>query len=132
MSLQAQAAARASTARETGELTAAWTVQALRSVWAHQRGRVNERIGVIDRALQALANDRLDRELRMQALRAAHMLTGSLGMFGFVDASTAAGQLELELERACADRVPRLLELLERVRNGVQGPVVLCSETAVE
>jgi len=132
MSSRAQAAVRASRARETGELSAAWTVQALCSVWVHQRGRVNERIGVIDRALRALAGDRLDRELRAQAQRAAHMLAGSVGMFGFVDAGTAAGELELELARARSEQAPRLTALLERVRDGVRGPVVLCSEVAGE
>lgn len=111
---------------------AAWTVDALRSVWEHQHDLVSERIGVIDRALRALASGRLDRELRTQALRAAHMLAGSLGMFGFVDAGTAAGELELELARARSEQTPGLTALLERVRDDVRGPVVLCSEVAGE
>lgn len=111
----------------------AWTVDALRSVWEHQQDRVRERIGVIERAIAALTNDRLDSYLRRDAERAAHMLASSVGTFGFIGASEAARALELELARhPKPDRAPVLSALLLRVHNGVRGPVVLCSRTATE
>jgi HPt (histidine-containing phosphotransfer) domain-containing protein len=85
---------------------------------------------VIERAIAALASDRLDTDLRRDAERAAHMLAGSIGMFGFIRASKAARDLELQLAHPTPDRVPALSALLLRVRGGVEGPVVLCSDTA--
>jgi HPt (histidine-containing phosphotransfer) domain-containing protein len=105
---------------------AAWTVDALRSVWRHQQHRVNERIGLIERAVAELADGRLGSDLRSEAERAAHMLAGSLGMFGFIPAADAARRLERELAHPTIDRAPALSVLLAKVRDGVQGPVVLC------
>jgi len=112
-------------AADLGEERAAWTVEALRSVWQRQHKRVGERIDVIDRAIAALAEDSLDLEPTRDATRAAHMLAGSVGMFGFLDASVAARELEAELEHPTPDRAAALSELLARVRRGVQEPVTL-------
>jgi chemotaxis protein histidine kinase CheA len=103
----------------------AWTVDALRSVWERQQKRVGDRIYVIERATEALAKDRLDPGLKRDAERAAHMLAGSIGMFGFLEASEAARALERELERPTQDRAPALAALLLRVRRGVAGPLAL-------
>jgi HPt (histidine-containing phosphotransfer) domain-containing protein len=104
---------------------AAWTVEALRTVWEHQQGRVDERIETIERAVRALASDRLGAQLRRDAERAAHMLAGSLGMFGFVRASRAARNLELELACSTSEYAPVMSALLTSVRSGVRGPVGL-------
>lgn len=111
---------------------AAWTVDALRSVWERQHDRVSERIGVVEQALRALSEDRLDDELRADAERAAHMLAGSVGMFGFLDASDAARELESDLAQATPDRTTALLALLGRLREGVRGPVTLCTEDVAD
>jgi HPt (histidine-containing phosphotransfer) domain-containing protein len=115
---------------EPGSETAAWTAEALRSVWERQRDRVNGLIGVIEQAVCALAEGSLDTNLQADAERAAHMLAGSVGMFGFIDASMAARGLEAELAHPTAERTAALLALLERLRRGVRGQVVLCSEVA--
>jgi HPt (histidine-containing phosphotransfer) domain-containing protein len=104
----------------------------LRSVWEHQQGRVNDRIDSIERAVSALVGNRLDADLRADAERAAHMLAGSLGMFGFADASDAARECESELARPTPDHAAALLALAHRLRSGVQGPVVLCSNGAAD
>jgi chemotaxis protein histidine kinase CheA len=111
---------------------AAWTVETLRSVWERQRVRVDERIGLVEQALTALSEDRLDNELRGDAERAAHMLAGSVGMFGFLDASDAAHELESELPQATADSTSELLGLLGRLHEGTQGPVTLCTDETAE
>jgi len=115
-----------------GEEVTAWTVDALRSVWERQRNRVNDRIDLIERAIAALAAGRLDADLRGEAVRTAHMLAGSVGMFGFIRASDAAHSLELELAHPALDRVPALSALALRVRDGVRGPVALCSDVPAE
>ena len=104
---------------------AEWTVEALRAVWEHQRGRVNERIETIERAVTVLASGGLDAGLRREAERAAHMLAGSLGMFGFIRASRAARNLEAEFAHCTSARAPVLSALLTSLRSGVEGPVGL-------
>jgi HPt (histidine-containing phosphotransfer) domain-containing protein len=106
----------------------AWTLDTLVAVWERQHHRVYDRIDLIERAIAALANDSLDADLRREAERAAHMLAGSVGMFGFMDASDAAHSLESELAHPTPDRAPELSALTSRVRRGVQGAVVLCSD----
>lgn len=110
------------------EMTAAWTLQALNCVWSHQRTRVGQRIGVIETAVTAVENGALGEELREDALRAAHMLAGSLGTFGFLSASAAARELESELRHTSPAGASVLVELVRRLRDGVRGPVVLCSQ----
>ena len=112
--------------------SATGTEEILRSVWEHQRGRVNDRIELIDQATCALAKDRLDADLRAEAERAAHMLAGSLGMFGFLDASDTARELESMLAHPTPDHATALLTLAHRLRNGVQGPVALSSDGAAD
>jgi HPt (histidine-containing phosphotransfer) domain-containing protein len=112
------------------QVDAAWTLEALRTVWEHQHDRVHDRIDLIECAITALANEDLDADLRGEAERAAHMLAGSLGMFGFLGASDAAHRLESGLVHPASDRAPELSALVLRMRRGVQGPVVLCSDVA--
>ncbi len=78
---------------------AGWNADALATVWESQRDVVAERVVVIEQATHASADGRLDADLRDRARRAAHMLAGSLGMFGFGDASAAAGSIELALSQ---------------------------------
>jgi chemotaxis protein histidine kinase CheA len=115
--------AGATTPAATAQEEAAWTLEALRTVWERQQPRIGERLVAIEEAIAALAEDDLDADLRGEAQRAAHMLAGSVGMFGFLDASQAARNLEAELESPTPDRKPTLSALLESVRHGVQGPV---------
>jgi Hpt domain len=117
--------------REPDSETAAWTSEVLHSVWARQRNRVDGLIGVIEQAVSALAESGLDTDLQADAERAAHMLAGSVGMFGFIDASVTAHELEAELAHPTPERALALSALLERLRCGVQGPVVLRSEVIV-
>jgi HPt (histidine-containing phosphotransfer) domain-containing protein len=108
------------------ERAAPWTAAELRSVWERQQDLVHERIALIERAIAALADGRLDGALARDAERAAHTLAGSVGMFGFVRAAQAALELELELARPNADHAPALLMLVAQVRAGIPVPVVSC------
>jgi chemotaxis protein histidine kinase CheA len=94
--------------------------EALRDIWEHHRGLVGERIELIERAVNALAAGELDEQLRGEALRAAHMLSGSLGTFGFAGASEAAGALEQELADPRGAQAPLMKALLRNVRDGLR------------
>jgi HPt (histidine-containing phosphotransfer) domain-containing protein len=117
---------------EPGLGDAVWTVDALSSVWEHQQSRVSALIEVIERAVTALGENHLSADIRADAERTAHMLAGSIGMFGFIDASEAARELESALVRATPDCTPALSVLLARLRDGIQGPVTLCSEEGAD
>jgi HPt (histidine-containing phosphotransfer) domain-containing protein len=109
----------------------AWTAEVLSVVWERQQERVHCRIDLVERAVAALAEDRLDIDLRADAERAAHMLAGSLGMFGFIDASDAARELQSELAQPVPERAHVLSALLRRLRSGIRGPVALCGTSSV-
>lgn len=99
------------------ELLAPDVGDVLRAVWQRQRVRVSERVDLIERAVQALGQKRLDPGLREEAERAAHMLAGSLGTFGFASASRAAHDLEVELADPLPARAPALAALLAQARG---------------
>jgi hypothetical protein len=104
-------------------LATGWSVEILRSVWEQQQWRVQERLAQIECAVAALADGHLDTELRRKAESAAHMLAGSVGMFGFTQASVAARRLEWELAHLGPDSELLLLNLLASIRSDVQrGP----------
>jgi len=103
----------------------AWTVEALRTVWEHQRGRLQERIAVVEWAVAALAADDLDAPLQDEAVRAAHMLAGSVGTFGFLAASEAARALESGLTCPAPADAAALSQLVIDLRRGVRGEVAL-------
>ena len=99
----------------------------LRAIWQRHQVRVGERVELIERAAHALGHGQLDASLQQEALRAAHMLAGSLGTFGFAQASRAAHELEGELERVTpppADPQPQhavaMAELLAQVRSDLE------------
>jgi chemotaxis protein histidine kinase CheA len=104
----------------------AWSVEELDAIWQRQQEGVRERIYTIECALDALAEGHLDPDLVRDSQRAAHTLAGSVGTFGFVQASHAARAIELELEHPRRDRALVLAALLLEVRAGVAGPVRLC------
>jgi chemotaxis protein histidine kinase CheA len=101
---------------------AGWPVDLLRSIWSEQRELLAERVDAIDHATAALEGGRLDEQLRVQAQRAAHTLSGSIGIFGFHQASEAARELELELESPALERVPTIRKLLSCLHRIDRGP----------
>jgi HPt (histidine-containing phosphotransfer) domain-containing protein len=99
----------------------------LRAIWQRQQVRVGERVELVERAAQALGQGQLDASLLTEATRAAHMLAGSLGTFGFAEASRAAHALELELERVTLElkdpqplRVTAMAELLAELHGDLE------------
>ena len=69
----------------------------LAAIWLASRGILQEQVDVIERAVVAGIERRLDLEGQRDAGREAHKLAGSLGTFGFDEASRLARTLELAL-----------------------------------
>lgn len=89
----------------------------LSSVWRRHEQQVAHRLDAIERALIALGNDALEPQARMQGVRAAHVLAGSVGMFGFEASSTSARLIEHELEHPSRSRAPAMIALLDQMRS---------------
>ncbi len=70
----------------------------LESVWSEHRTVTVERVGFVEDAIERLIAGDLPEQEREEARRAAHMLAGSVGMFGFERSSEAALALEEALE----------------------------------
>jgi HPt (histidine-containing phosphotransfer) domain-containing protein len=92
---------------------------ALRAVWEEHRAGLLDRACVIERAIAALGSTQLDEPLRIEARQAAHMLSGSLGLFGFTREAETAYELQLELECPEPSRARALSALAAVVRSGL-------------
>ncbi|MGB3534297.1 MAG: response regulator [Microcoleaceae cyanobacterium] len=66
----------------------------LSMIWKKHREQYLQRIGVVEKAIRALQQGTLEPILRQQALSQVHTLIGSLGSFGFKQASGRCRQLE--------------------------------------
>ncbi len=92
----------------------------LQTVWTDHEPVVMERVALLAYAVEQLIAGELPEHERERALRAAHMLAGSVGMFGFDRSSEAALALEAVFERATTHTSrldPRqALELREQVQ----------------
>jgi HPt (histidine-containing phosphotransfer) domain-containing protein len=91
----------------------------MRVVWAQHRASILANVTLIERAIAAVGTAQLDDQLRNEAQRSAHMLCGSLSMFGFTRASEAARELEQEFTQATQARASTLSTLLAIVRRGL-------------
>ncbi|MCU0535486.1 MAG: response regulator [Hydrococcus sp. Prado102] len=84
------------------------------------KAEIGDRLEVLERATQALSNDSLTPPLRQKAEQQAHKLAGTLGSFGFAEASRIAQEIEdlLGKENYCARtqslRLARLVRELHR------------------
>jgi HPt (histidine-containing phosphotransfer) domain-containing protein len=92
---------------------------ARRAVWDRHHAGLLAKVGVIDHAIAVLSTAELDEQLRGEAQRCAHMLSGSLGIFGFTQASEAAHELELEFAQPAQVRAPTLSTLVVIVRRAL-------------
>jgi diguanylate cyclase (GGDEF)-like protein len=68
--------------------------QAVEQLWNQYRGLMEERLTVIQQAVQALQTETLTENLQQAAERAAHKLAGVLGMFDRTEGTEIARQLE--------------------------------------
>lgn len=67
---------------------------AVQQIWARTRDTVLARVDVLDEAVTALVEQRLDEDTRAGAEQAAHKLAGSAGTFGMPEGSRLARRLE--------------------------------------
>jgi diguanylate cyclase (GGDEF)-like protein len=97
---------------------------AVAGVWAKYRDQVLARVDVLESAALGLLEGRLDRDARREAEREAHKLAGSVGTFGFAEASRLSREAETMLAGpnppAQADAL-RLADLAVSIRRELSG-----------
>ncbi|MFL5385731.1 MAG: response regulator [Longimicrobiaceae bacterium] len=71
---------------------------AVRQAWERFRGTILQRVDAVEEAAVALLDGGLDEERRRHAEREAHKLAGSVGTFGFAQASRLAREVEIVLQ----------------------------------
>ncbi|WAL59771.1 response regulator [Thermocoleostomius sinensis] len=70
------------------------TKAALAEVWQKSRKQNTDRLAVLKQASRALLENTLTDRLQQQAQLAAHKLAGALGVFGFIEGSRLAADIE--------------------------------------
>ena len=85
------------------------TAEKIAAIWLQNRDAFRERIDLLDRAAEELSDTRtLNPDLRAEATSVSHKLAGSLGMFGYLEATGIARKIELDLENPGLPQPERL------------------------
>ena len=116
---------------EVGEEPNQQTLIIVAQLWERFKEATFNRIGVLEQALTALLEGTLSDELRRQAERDAHKLTGSVGMFGFAEGSRLASTIEQMLEAGAPlgqAETLRLSELVVILRRELEQPSTVQAE----
>ena len=99
------------------------------AIWQRFKEKYSDRITVLEQAVVNLLEGRLNEELRQQVIREAHTLVGSLGSFGFIEASRLSREVEQMFkvgERLSQAQEEHLSGLVMALRHELgQSPVVL-------
>jgi HPt (histidine-containing phosphotransfer) domain-containing protein len=81
------------------------TASLVAAIWERNRGLVEERLALLDRAAAMAEAGTLSDELRKEACGTAHKLAGSLGMYGFDEGTRIARAMEVLLGEDAPDAV---------------------------
>ena len=99
------------------------TVRALDAVWKKFEGLNSDRLEVLQQANLAWQENSLGEELLTQAKWAAHRLAGGLGVFGFIEGSRIATEIEQLLKiqsTSASERAKQFSELLVALTNSLK------------
>jgi len=107
---------------------------AITQLWARYRPAILDRLSVVEVAAVELLKGSIDGELRRKAEGEAHKLAGSLGTFGFADASREAREIELLLQSVHLDatQTVRLSELAVNLRTQLEKEQTRSSDVHVD
>ena len=97
----------------------------LSTIWKKHRESYLTRIAILEQATKALKTGLLDSSLQQQALEQAHTLAGSLGSFGFSQASQYCREIEQMLTgdtQLSSERIVQLSALLLDINSELSVP----------
>lgn len=96
------------------------------ALWEKFKDKYMNRIKVVERALQALQVGNLTEQLQQEAQQEVHTLIGSLGSFGFKNASNRAREIEqlLQPQKFLPAQKQQLTVLVNQLKQDLQQPLV--------
>lgn len=100
----------------------------LTALWQRFKGKYRDRMTILEKAVTALQKGKLTEDLKQQALREAHTLAGSLGSFGFSEASHLSREIEQALQassRLNAAQEKHLSQLIKTLADSLESTPVL-------
>jgi HPt (histidine-containing phosphotransfer) domain-containing protein len=95
------------------------TASLLAAIWQRNRALVEERLDLLERAATSAVAGGLIEAQRQEAGGVAHKMAGSLGMYGYVEGTSIARQIELMLLGDGAPDAVRLSALVAELRRVV-------------
>jgi DNA-binding response OmpR family regulator len=101
----------------------------LSGIWRKHRERYLQRIAIVEQAVKALQQGDLDSLLGQQALSEVHTLAGSLGSFGFKQASQRCREIEQILKSAASCSVQQQQQLSELILSLYQDLSLVPNDT---
>lgn len=106
------------------------TPELINSIWERFKDKYSDRVTVLEQALAAAIDDNLSVDLRQQAKQEAHTLAGSLGSFGFAEASRLSREIEQTFRvagRLSQAQKEQLSIQVVTLRQSLQQPPVIAS-----
>ena len=94
----------------------------LADLWKRHLPEIAERVGVLERACEALGAGGLSEEEREAAIGAAHKLAGVLGTFGRTRGTELAREVEGMLEGCAREQMGELRHRVEELRRIIAQP----------
>jgi HPt (histidine-containing phosphotransfer) domain-containing protein len=94
---------------------------ALEKVWLDSRPEALGRLAMLQSFTEKLCSGIPGRQSWESAVSAAHRLSGSLGMFGFNEASACAATIEALLSDSSTPDVATMVGLVQRLRILLEG-----------
>jgi HPt (histidine-containing phosphotransfer) domain-containing protein len=90
-------------------------------LWPGSRGRIDESLAALERAVAAVEAGALDEDVRAEAEARAHKLVGTLGTYGLLRSAELARELEYEFfEAPASDEAAALRTRLDALAAGVR------------
>lgn len=94
---------------------------AIDAIWNRQIQQTRDRLDVLDRAARELSSTRtIDPDVRAEALDIAHKLAGSMGMFGYGDATDHARLIEQTLHHQGLPQPERFQKHVDDLRASLR------------
>ena len=91
----------------------------LTQLWQKNLPTIRERLDLLDKFGAAAASGRLNEPTRIEALNIAHKLAGSLGMYGYQQATEVASKMEHILKSPTPETLSTLHTLATDLRKSL-------------
>ena len=87
------------------------------TLWKKNLPTLRERLDLLDQVGKAAAKGKLEEPVRLEALRIAHKLAGSLGMYGYQQGTEVASKMEKILKTPTPETLATIHALATELRK---------------